>query len=100
MVVEYIRYQVANGDEFLAAYERACESLRSAPECHEYELTRCTEDPSCFVLRILWSSTEEHLHGFRGGPHFPAFFAAIRGFVPAIQEMRHYERTSLRWQRG
>jgi quinol monooxygenase YgiN len=100
MVVEYIRYRVDRAEEFLDAYEKACESLRAAPECQAYELTRCSEDPACFVLRIVWSSAEAHLQGFRKGPHFPAFLVQIRSFMPAIEEMRHYEHTSLHWQRA
>lgn len=100
MIVEYIRYRIEDGDAFLAAYEQACESLRIAPECLGYELTRCSEQASDFTLRIRWTSAAGHLEGFRKGPHFPGFLAAIRRFVPAILEMRHYELTPLHWERG
>jgi hypothetical protein len=36
------------------------------------------------------------MKGFRGGPNFPPFLAAIRPFIPEITEMRHYSRTSVR----
>lgn len=95
MVVEYIRYRVAPQrlGEFEAAYEQAAGQLRAAPECVDYELTRCLDDPAAYVFRITWTSVDDHLHGFRGGPHFGGFFAAIKPYVEDIEEMRHYDRT-------
>ena len=102
MIVEYIRYQLAASapDAFLQGYEAACAELRAAPQCQGYELTQCDEDAKAFVLRILWESAEAHMQGFRKGPHFPPFFAAIRPFVKEIAEMRHYSVTPLAWTRA
>jgi len=98
MVVEYIRYTVADqgrGEELQRAYAIAVKQLDAAPECLAYELTQCEEDAKCWSLRIEWLSTEAHLQGFRKGPHFPAFLAAIREFIPEITEMRHYRLTDV-----
>jgi truncated hemoglobin YjbI len=46
-------------------------------------------------LRIAWTSVQEHLHGFRGGPVFGEFFAAIKPYVDDIEEMRHYGSTAI-----
>lgn len=101
MIVEYIRYVLTRHtpEELERAYAQAATHLQAAPQCHGYELTQCEEEPASFVLRIVWTSTEEHLKGFRGGPHFPPFLALIRPFVPEIAEMRHYQLTGLTWQR-
>ena len=101
MTVEYIRYTLTAHapDDFLAGYATAVESLRAAPECLGYELTRCEEEPQTFILRIHWVSTAAHLEGFRKGPHFPPFLAAIKPFIPEITEMRHYAETPLTWVR-
>jgi quinol monooxygenase YgiN len=99
MIVEYIRYEVADAAALLEAYGRAAESLRSSPHCLGYQLARCTEAPGTFTLRILWDSAEGHLEGFRKGPDFPPFLAAVRPFMPEIKEMRHYEPTALDWTR-
>jgi quinol monooxygenase YgiN len=99
MVVEYIRYAVADqarGEELREAYAAAAKQLDAAPECLAYELTQCEEDTKCWSLRIEWLSTEAHLQGFRKGRHFPDFLAAIRGFMPEITEMRHYRLTDVR----
>ena len=102
MIVEYIRYTVTDerrGRELVAAYDVASEALRAAPECLGYELTACEEDSASYILRIVWRSTEEHLQGFRKGPHFAPFFKAIGGFVKEITEMRHYQLTPVKWGR-
>ena len=99
MIVEYIRYSVkdaARGEQLIGAYRRASESLEAAPECLAYELTVCEEDPTSYILRIGWESTKAHLEGFRKGPQFRDFFAAIGEFVKEIQEMRHYSLTTVR----
>ena len=97
MIVEYIRYLVADGQRsgFEAAYERAQAALWTSPHCLAWELARCAEDPGQYVLRIEWDSHEGHLRGFRGSPEFRDFFAAVGPFVTAIQEMRHYEPTAV-----
>ena len=97
MIVEYIRYSIvaASADDFVSAYRTAAASLDASPHCVSYELARCTEDPQLFTLRIVWDSMEGHLQGFRKGPHFGAFFAAIKPYVGNILEMQHYELTAV-----
>ncbi|MEU6760742.1 antibiotic biosynthesis monooxygenase [Streptomyces sp. NPDC046685] len=95
--VEYIRYRIALADQeaFEAAYARAAASLAASPECIDYELSHCEEERERYVLRIRWTSVDAHLGGFRKGEHFPAFFNAIRPYVPAIEEMQHYTVTGV-----
>jgi quinol monooxygenase YgiN len=102
MIVEYVRYELKESrpEALVEAYRVAAEQLRAAPECLGYELTRCEEAPMSFILRIQWVSTDAHLNGFRKGPHFPPFLAAIRPFIPEIAEMRHYQPTGLDWSRS
>ena len=101
MIVEYVRYELLTHtpEEFVSAYATAVDSLRAAPECLAFELTRCEEAPRSFVLRIEWRSTEAHLQGFRKGPHFPPFLGAIRPFIGEIAEMRHSASTAISWRR-
>ena len=100
MTIEYIRYAlIAHApEELLASYAEAVKSLEASPDCLGYDLAQCEEDPNSVILRIEWVSTEAHLQGFRKGPHFPPFLAAIRAYVPEIAEMRHYRRTT-EWRR-
>ncbi|WP_372348892.1 group II truncated hemoglobin [Streptomyces sp. KL116D] len=96
--VEYIRYRIPQdrSAEFLAAYTRAARFLAASPHCVSYELDRCEEDFEHFILRILWTSTEDHLEGFRKSDLFPGFLAEIRPYVGDIDEMRHYKPTTVR----
>ena len=98
MIVEYVRYDVGaeRAEAFEADYARAAASLDASPHCLSYELSRCDEAPGTYTLRIEWDSAQGHMQGFRRGPEFPAFFAAIRPYVGDIAEMRHYTPTAVR----
>ena len=95
--VEYIRYRIApeNRKNFEQAYLKAAESLAAAPECIDWELSQCQEEEDRYILRIRWTSVEDHIEGFRKGPYFPAFFAAVRPFFQSIEEMQHYHTTDV-----
>ncbi|HKN56786.1 MAG TPA: antibiotic biosynthesis monooxygenase, partial [Amycolatopsis sp.] len=102
VIVEYLRYTIAEEKRaaFETAYALAADSLAEAPECVDYELSRCAEDPAHYILRIRWQSAAAHLEGFRKGPHFPAFFAAIGDYIHDIEEMRHYDLTDVAGEGG
>ena len=102
MIVEYIRYTIAEDRRgaFEDAYRRAQWALSVSPHCLTYELARCVEEPAAYTLRIEWDSLDGHLQGFRRSPEFRAFFQEVRPFVDAIEEMRHYEVTSIRGEQG
>ena len=98
MVVEYIRYKIAEDrqHEFEAAYGRAQQALAASLHCLAYELARCIQEPAAYTLRIEWDSLDGHRQGFRRSPEFCAFLHEVRPFVADIEEMRHYEVTSVR----
>lgn len=95
MIVEYIRYSTpeTQSAEFERSYAEAGTSLKGSAHCLAYELSRCLDDPSSYILRIEWDSVEGHMQGFRNSPEFRRFFAAIRPYVNQITEMRHYRLT-------
>ena len=97
MIVEYIRYRVAEDRPRTLedAYAEAQSALQASPHCLGWELARCAEDPSQYILRIEWDSAEGHLRGFRASPEFRTFFAAVRPFFDDIEEMRHYDVTGV-----
>jgi hemoglobin len=97
MIVEYIRYQIPadSSEAFEAAYHRATVPLSRAPQCVDYELSRCVDEPESYILRIVWTSATDHTAGFRGSINFTEFLAEIRPYIPMIQEMRHYDRTTV-----
>ena len=93
MIVEYIRYQIPEDDAgaFEDAYRNAAASLDASPHCERYEVSRCTEEPAAYTVRIEWDSAEGHLQGFRASPEFGSFLAAVRPYIDRIEEMRHYD---------
>jgi quinol monooxygenase YgiN len=95
MIVEYIRYSIddARAEAFELAYLRAAGALEASEHCERYEIARCTEDPTQYVVRLEWDSEEGHLSGFRRSPEFRSFFEAVGPFVHDIEEMRHYQVT-------
>jgi quinol monooxygenase YgiN len=97
MIVEYIRYpDEQSGKKLIEAYEKAQSSLVASSHSLGYELTRCSNDANQLVLRIEWDSADGHLKGFRTSPEFKTFFAAVQPFLNNIEEMRHYELTSVK----
>jgi heme-degrading monooxygenase HmoA len=97
MVVEYIRYRVPDErhDEFEAAWTEAQTVLAEAPECLAYEVAHGVEEPDNYIVRIEWSSLEDHEQGFRNSAGFASFFAAVKPFFQQIEEMKHYELTGI-----
>jgi hypothetical protein len=97
MIVEYVRYRVADDRRAasLADYARAADVLARARQYVDHELSRSADEPACRVL-LAWTSAADHLEGFRGGELFPAFLDAVRPYVGVIEEMRDYEPTPVR----
>ena len=93
MVIEYIRYRISldQADAFAAAYAQAGTVLDADGHCLAHEVAQGVEEPENWVVRISWDSVDGHEQGFRRAPHFPDFFAAVRPFFGAIQEMKHYQ---------
>jgi heme-degrading monooxygenase HmoA len=96
MIVEYIRYRIPadRAAAFEDAYRAASVSLDDSPHCERFEVARCADDPSAYVVRVEWDSLNGHMNGFRSSPQFADFFAAVRPFVGHIEEMRHYQITT------
>jgi quinol monooxygenase YgiN len=92
VTVEYIRYRIdpPRQEAFVAAYREAAKALDDSQYCLSYQLTKCEEEPDRFILRILWTSTDDHLNGFRKSTQFGTFFPPIRPYVNDIEEMQHY----------
>lgn len=93
MIVEYLRYTVPADQQaaFIRDYTAARAPLLQSSYARDFEMCQCVDDPSRFILRILWTSAEDHLQQFRASAEFRAFFAHIRPYLGMIEEMRHYE---------
>lgn len=96
MTTELIRYRIESGQEaaFLQAYRNAGTFLERSPDCLGYDVLRGVEELDHFIVVIRWQSVERHLEGFRKSADFPTFFAAVKPFFAAIEEMKHYQTES------
>jgi quinol monooxygenase YgiN len=92
MMLEYIRYRVGEDDAetFMNAYRAAMVPLKASQYCLGYDLSQCAEDPELFILRIRWTSIDDHLQNFRASAQFRDFFTHIKPLVAEIEEMQHY----------
>lgn len=97
MIVEYIRYKVdtSQRESFVDAYNKGSIQLNASAYCLGYELSECEAEPGQFMVRIEWTSTDEHLNGFRKSLEFKEFFGHVKPFFENIQEMRHYRLTGI-----
>ena len=97
MIIEYIRYKVLpdKREEFIQSYAHASQQLNASAYCLAYELSECEEEAGQFMLRIEWTSTEEHLNGFRKSREFSQFFSHVKPYSNNIQEMRYYKLTAI-----
>jgi hemoglobin len=97
MIVEYIRYRVAEEDwpGFLADSGRAAQVLARAPQCIDFELSRSVDEPTAAVLRIGWTSAED-LQGFRGSGLDAEFRAALGRHVTDVEETSDHAPTPVR----
>lgn len=72
------------------AYKKASKQLENSEFCLGFELAQCEEEPGQFILRIEWTSVNDHLNGFRKAPEFGEFFRYVKPFFNNIEEMHHY----------
>jgi quinol monooxygenase YgiN len=95
VIVEYIRYLIPaeRAVEFEDAYRRAGAILTADEHCLRHEVSRGVENPDRYVVRIEWDSVEGHEQGFRKSVAFAEFFALVKPFFAAIEEMTHYQPT-------
>lgn len=101
MTPEIIRYKIApeRKASFEQAYAAAAQVLQQSGYCIGYQLLVSDVDPTLYLLRIDWTSPEDHLKGFRGSALFRPFFEQVKPFVDDILEMTHYRATPIVWQR-
>lgn len=97
MITEVIRYLIKNNleNEFETAYAQASKILDKSPFCLGYRLARSQKEPNRYLLLIEWSSAKAHLENFRQSAEFGEFFRLVKPFYEMIEEMEHYELTTV-----
>jgi quinol monooxygenase YgiN len=91
--IEVIRYTIPadQHSNFEEAYRAAGKQLEASPYCLGYQVIHGEEDPNHYIVIIDWTSTQEHLEGFRKSPQFMPFFNLVKPFYNNIEEMKHYK---------
>jgi Uncharacterized enzyme involved in biosynthesis of extracellular polysaccharides len=98
-IVEVIRYKIPADQQqnFEAAYAEGGKSLKASPYCLHYEVVHGMEEPEKYIVRIHWTSKEDHEKLFRQSAEFSSFFKEVRPFFNNIEEMKHYDLTTISW---
>jgi quinol monooxygenase YgiN len=91
--VEVIRYTIPpdQHNNFEEAYKEAGKLLEASPYCLGYQVIHGEEEPDHYIVIIDWTSTQEHLNGFRQSQQFMPFFNLVKPFYNNIDEMKHYK---------
>ncbi len=100
-VVEIIRYKIPADQQknFEAAYAAGGKFLQASPYCLHYEVIHGIEEPERYIVRIHWTSKEDHEKLFRQSAEFRSFFKEVRPFFNNIEEMKHYDQTTISWSK-
>jgi quinol monooxygenase YgiN len=99
--VEIIRYTIPQDQQssFVDAYGRAGKLLEASSYCLSYQIIHGEEEPAHYIVTIHWTSMDDHLSKFRKSPEFAGFFNLVRPFFNNIEEMKHYNLTSISWSK-
>lgn len=95
MIVECIRYRTNTPDALIAGYKRAMAPLMRSPYSLWCDVAHCVEEPECVIVRIHWTSADDHPAKFRASEEFREFLGHIKSWIPDIEEMRHSEQVAV-----
>ena len=91
--VEIIRYTITPDlhSNFEEAYKKAGKLLEESSYCLAYQVIHGEEESDHYIVIIDWTSTQDHMNGFRQSPQFMPFFNLVKPFYNNIEEMKHYK---------
>jgi heme-degrading monooxygenase HmoA len=92
MVVEHAIIPVKPGtaDEFLAAWRKARELLKTAKGCLTAEMHRGIENPDRYMLLVTWEELSDHMTSFRQSPAMEEFRRLLSPYYAGTSTMEHY----------
>lgn len=97
MVTAHVVYRLKPDqfDAFQSAYRAAGQILQVVPGCQGLSIHHCIEDPERWTIQIRWVSVNAHTNDFKASPRFAEFLSLVAPFKDNMQEMRHFEETSV-----
>lgn len=81
-------------DELVAALTHVAGLTRQEPGCVEYNLHKCTEDPSRFIMIETWRSLED-LQAHLKTEYVQALFAAAEAIVAEPVQVTSWTRVAI-----
>ena len=93
MILECAILEVRPGEEraFEAAFAEARAIIAASDGCLSYELRRCMESESRYLLLVRWRSLEDHTQGFRGSAPYQEWRRRLHRFYEPMPTVEHYE---------
>ena len=93
MILEHAYLNVRPGteDAFLEALATAKQFIARTEGFIGMEVSRCVEEPSNFLLLVEWETLEAHIVGFREGPDYAPWRAALHHFYDPMPVVQHFE---------
>ena len=76
--------------DFEKAFAEAQAIIAASPGYQRYELRRCVETPSRYLLLVWWKDLESHTGGFRGSPEYLHWKELLHHFYDPFPEVEHY----------
>ena len=91
MIFEIARLTIdpARAEAFEEAVASCKDLFRGAQGCHGMALEREIEDPSRYLLRVVWETVEDHMDGFRSSDAFQGWRAAVGPFFTEPPQVVH-----------
>jgi heme-degrading monooxygenase HmoA len=102
MVIERAHIDVKPGDEaaFTAALREARAVVASSPGFRSVTLARGIEQPSRFLLLVVWDKLEDHTVGFRESERFTRWRELIGPYFASAPDVEHYDPVDLGAERA
>ena len=97
MILEQAVLNVISGQEpdFERAFSEAQRIISSMPGFQSLRLSRCIEQPHCYLLLVEWDRLEDHTEGFRGSSEYQRWRGLLHHFYDPFPTVEHYENVAL-----
>lgn len=92
MVLEVAILDIRQGQEaaFESAFSEAQAIISSMDGYLSYQLQRCLENRSRYILLVNWESLEAHNVGFRESKEYQQWRALLHHFYEPFPDVEHY----------
>lgn len=79
------------GAEFEAAFDDAKQIISSMTGFKSLDLQRCIENPSRYVLLVVWERLEDHTERFRGSLEYEEWRRLLHHFYEPFPVVEHFQ---------